>query len=193
MNIRRAEAADLLNILRCNLHNLPENYPMRFWTYSALIWPEISFLAENEDGKVVGYVLCSIERAEKFPHQWVGHINSLSVLRPYRRMGLARQLMDMAKDAMIRGTILIEYIQLHVRKSNRAALSLYRDKLGYKHHRLEAKYYGDGEDAYSMRLPVTHMKHPQTWVAVIYYFVTNNTRQFARRTVSHLRRKKLLP
>lgn len=63
----------------------------------------------------------------------------------------------------------IEYIQLHVRKSNRAAFSLYSEKLGFKIHRKEAGYCelltwmfrlllltihtdGDGEDAYSMRI-----------------------------------------
>lgn len=63
----------------------------------------------------------------------------------------------------------IEYIQLHVRKSNRAAFSLYSEKLGFKIHRKEVGYCklltwvfrllsltihadGDGEDAYSMRI-----------------------------------------
>jgi ribosomal protein S18 acetylase RimI-like enzyme len=34
----------------------------------------------------------------------------------------------------------IEYIQLHVRKSNRAAFSLYSEKLGFKIHRKEVGY-----------------------------------------------------
>jgi len=45
-----------------------------------------------------------------------------------------------------------EYVSLHVRKSNRAALGLYRDTLGFSVDKIEAKYYADGEDAYAMRL-----------------------------------------
>jgi len=45
-----------------------------------------------------------------------------------------------------------QYVSLHVRVSNNAALRLYRDTLGFKNEKVEAKYYADGEDAYSMKL-----------------------------------------
>jgi ribosomal protein S18 acetylase RimI-like enzyme len=44
-----------------------------------------------------------------------------------------------------------EYVSLHVRKSNRAALHLYQITLGYDVNDIEAKYYADNEDAYDMR------------------------------------------
>lgn len=44
-----------------------------------------------------------------------------------------------------------KYVSLHVRKSNRAALNLYTNSLGFKILEIEPKYYADGEDAYSMR------------------------------------------
>jgi ribosomal protein S18 acetylase RimI-like enzyme len=44
-----------------------------------------------------------------------------------------------------------EYVSLHVRKSNRAALSLYRDTLKFEHTGTEKAYYADGEDALEMR------------------------------------------
>lgn len=37
-----------------------------------------------------------------------------------------------------------------MRKSNRAALNLYTNSLGFKILEIEPKYYADGEDAYSM-------------------------------------------
>lgn len=43
------------------------------------------------------------------------------------------------------------YCSLHVRKSNRAALSLYRDTLGFTVSEVEKKYYADGEDAYGCK------------------------------------------
>ncbi|KAG2156957.1 acyl-CoA N-acyltransferase [Suillus bovinus] len=168
MNIRRAEPKDLTKIQQCNLHNLPENYHMRYWAYSFITWPEISYLAEDSSGRVVGYVLSSMwvkvarmnsgliqslprEPDDEFPWLQVGHVNSLSVLRTYRRLGLAKRLMLLSKKAMMESYD-IEYVQLHVRKSNRAAFSLYRDKLGFQIHRKETGYYNDGEDAYSMRI-----------------------------------------
>jgi ribosomal protein S18 acetylase RimI-like enzyme len=44
-----------------------------------------------------------------------------------------------------------EYVSLHVRRSNRAALHLYKQTLGYEVNDIEAKYYADAEDAYDMR------------------------------------------
>jgi hypothetical protein len=44
-----------------------------------------------------------------------------------------------------------QYVSLHVRVSNNAALRLYRDTLGFKSDKIEAKYYADGEDAYGMK------------------------------------------
>lgn len=50
-----------------------------------------------------------------------------------------------------------KYVSLHVRESNVAALALYRDTLGFKVMGTEAKYYADGEDAYSMRMDLEHL------------------------------------
>jgi N-alpha-acetyltransferase 10/11 len=50
------------------------------------------------------------------------------------------------------------YVSLHVRVSNIAALALYRDTLGFKVVGTEAKYYADGEDAYSMRMDLDYLR-----------------------------------
>jgi hypothetical protein len=50
------------------------------------------------------------------------------------------------------------YVSLHVRVSNVAALHLYRDTLGFKVDKIEAKYYADGEDAYSMRMDLSDIR-----------------------------------
>lgn len=51
-----------------------------------------------------------------------------------------------------------QYVSLHVRVSNNAALRLYRDTLSFKDEGIEAKYYADGEDAYSMRQDLSSLK-----------------------------------
>lgn len=80
------------------------------------------------------------------PH---GHVTSISVLRSYRRLGIANKLMLQSQRAM-KETYKAQYISLHVRKSNRAALGLYRDTLGFTILDIEKSYYADGEDAYYM-------------------------------------------
>lgn len=45
-----------------------------------------------------------------------------------------------------------QYVSLHVRVSNAAAIHLYRDTLGFKTEKTELKYYADGEDAFCMKL-----------------------------------------
>lgn len=154
MNIRLARVEDLMGMQATNLQNLPENYVMKFWVYHAMTWPQISFVAEDHKGRIVGYVLAKIEEdSEEDNKDEVihGHVNSISVLRSYRRLGLAKKLMLRSQDAM--ATVYkAAYVSLHVRKSNKAAIGLYKDTLGFEVAQVVKKYYGDGEDALSMRL-----------------------------------------
>jgi peptide alpha-N-acetyltransferase len=86
-----------------------------------------------------------------------GHITSLSVMRTHRRLGLAEKLMRQSQRAMAE-TFAAHYVSLHVRVSNTAALHLYRDTLGFTVDKVEAKYYADGEDAYSMKMELADLK-----------------------------------
>lgn len=51
-----------------------------------------------------------------------------------------------------------QYVYLHVRESNVAALHLYKDTLGFDQDKIEPKYYADGEDAYCMKLDLAFVK-----------------------------------
>lgn len=64
----------------CNLQNLPENYTMKYCTcpyslclsgplttesrnpdlYHSLTWPQLSYVAEDEKGRIVGYILAKM-------------------------------------------------------------------------------------------------------------------------------------
>jgi peptide alpha-N-acetyltransferase len=50
------------------------------------------------------------------------------------------------------------YVSLHVRVSNKAAIHLYRDTLGFKTEKTESKYYADGEDAFCMKLDLDFIR-----------------------------------
>lgn len=177
ITIRKATIGDVQAMQNCNLHNLPENYQLKYYMYHILSWPEASFVATTTDApssleksndsynhdikgdpaylqtgeKLVGYVLAKMEddpeAADKTPH---GHITSLSVMRTYRRQGIADKLMRQALYALTE-TFQSQYVSLHVRKSNRAALHLYRDTLKFEVLSIEKSYYANGEDAYSMK------------------------------------------
>jgi len=97
-----------------------------------------------------------------------GHVTSISVLRPYRRLGIAKKLMLQSRTLLACCLIFdpsprcglpnqradplasieeamtevynAKFCSLHVRRSNRAALGLYRDTLGFKIHRVEVAY-----------------------------------------------------
>ncbi|ODN80183.1 N-terminal acetyltransferase A complex catalytic subunit Ard1 [Cryptococcus wingfieldii CBS 7118] len=143
MDIRQATIDDLLDL------------------YHALTWPELSYVAVDPKGRIVGYILAKME--EEPSEEPSGHVTSISVLRPYRRLGLANKLMKQSQEAMV-AHYNAHHITLHVRKSNRAAISLYRDSLGFEVQGMEKGYYADGEDAYGMRC--LFKKEEDTSVAV---------------------------
>ncbi|XP_026465620.1 N-alpha-acetyltransferase daf-31-like [Ctenocephalides felis] len=154
MNIRCAKPEDLMNMQHCNLLCLPENYQMKYYFFHGLSWPQLSYVAEDGKGKIVGYVLAKMEEEGEEKH---GHITSLAVKRSHRRLGLAQKLMNQASMAMVE-CFQANYVSLHVRKSNRAALNLYTNALQFEVVEIEPKYYADGEDAYSMKRNLSHFQ-----------------------------------
>lgn len=148
VSIRRATIDDLMAMQNANLFCLPENYQMKYYFYHILSWPQLSYVAEDQKGRIVGYVLAKME--EDSEKEKRGHITSLAVMRSHRKLGLATKLMNQAQTSMVEAFD-AEYVSLHVRKSNRAALRLYQDTLQFKVEDIEAKYYADAEDAYAMK------------------------------------------
>merc|ERR1711972_400829 len=115
--------------------------------YHMLSWPQLLYVAEDYNKKIVGYVLAKMEEDSNEVH---GHITSLAVLRSHRKLGLASKLMRAAMAAM-EETFSAEHVSLHVRVTNRAAFTLYSETLGFEIHDIESKYYADKEDAFDMR------------------------------------------
>ncbi|KAL8953728.1 MAG: hypothetical protein Q9222_000410 [Ikaeria aurantiellina] len=165
MDIRVLQAADIPHVQSTNITNLPENYFLKYYLYHALSWPQLSYVAVDvsrpkrtpyDPPKIVGYVLAKMEEEPENGIQH-GHITSLSVMRTHRRLGLAEKLMRQSQRAMVE-TFGAQYVSLHVRMSNVAALRLYRDTLGFKVEKVESGYYADGEDAYSMKMELAFIK-----------------------------------
>ena len=150
VSIRRATVDDLLKMQQTNLLCLPENYQFKYYIYHYLSWPSLLHVAEDHNGKIVGYVLAKLEDEEVKPGEVQGHITSISVLRTYRRLGVASKLMSHAIN-MMQEYFDADFVSLHVRVTNRPALHLYHKNLGFDVRGIEKGYYADGEDAYKMR------------------------------------------
>ena len=63
---------------------------MKYYYYHVLTWPQLLYVCEDYNGKVVGYVLAKMEEEAEEQH---GHITSLAVLRSHRKLGIATKLM----------------------------------------------------------------------------------------------------
>jgi len=114
--------------------------------YHVLSWPQLLHVAEAA-GNIVGYVLAKMDETNTSD----GHITSIAVLRPFRKLGLATKLMEAAQKAMVE-CFGATRVSLHVRVSNRAALALYQRSLGFEVVSLEPRYYRiEPEDAFFMR------------------------------------------
>lgn len=81
------------------------------------------------------FFLMNVERQWEYFLPVVLHVRDCSLIqavkRSHRRLGLAQKLMDQASRAMVE-CFDAKYVSLHVRKSNRAALHLYRNTLKFE-------------------------------------------------------------
>jgi ribosomal-protein-alanine N-acetyltransferase len=153
IEFRTVTERDILDVMDINRICLPENYTYGFFEELAKNYPKAFWVAVH-NGRVVGYVMCRVERVfSKFDFLKVrraGHIVSVAVLPQYRRMGLAEELMRRSLKAL-RFEYGCDEAYLEVRISNTPAIELYH-KLGFKERDVLRRYYADGEDALLMAI-----------------------------------------
>lgn len=131
VSIRRANVEDLIKMQSTNLLCLPENYSFKYYIYHFLSWPNLLYCAEDYDGKIVGYVLAKLEEDEDDSKVIHGHITSISILRTYRRLGIATKLMQQSLH-MMKEYCNAKFCSLHVRASNTPAFNMYHKVLGFE-------------------------------------------------------------
>jgi ribosomal-protein-alanine N-acetyltransferase len=149
-NLRKFTPDDLPSVIQINRLCLPENYMDFFFMDLHQRFPE-TFIVAEEDGKIVGYVMCRIEVGlASFGLGGLlrkGHVVSIAVLPQGRRKGVAQALMAAAMEGMRRYNA--KQIYLEVRVTNGPGVALYK-KLDFEVSRTIHGYYSDGEDAYVM-------------------------------------------
>ena len=99
-------------------------------------------LAARVNGEIAGFL---IGRIDVDKGRMFGHILTLDVAPSYRRIGIARKLLD-ELEMLLRQKGVVE-CRLEVREGNEAAISLYL-KLGYRRVGKLEKYYGDAHGLY---------------------------------------------
>ena len=103
---------------------------------TVLTLPKIVRLKAVVDGKMAGFIA-----GDPQPREGVGWIATLGVLPQYRRMGIAAELLVRCEQELE-----LPRLRLSVRRSNEAALALYR-KFDYQLVDVWRNYYHSGEDA----------------------------------------------
>lgn len=91
-------------------------------------------------------------KAEGKEKLWHGHVTAVTVSPEYRRLGLAKLLMDYLELCSGEKDCYNSYfVDLFVRTSNALAIAMYR-RLGYVVYRRVLDYYSGEEDAFGKAL-----------------------------------------
>ncbi len=153
--IRGFRSEDLDTVMEINAETLPENYSTFFYRDLYRRFPE-TFLVAEADGAIQGYMMCRIERGlsklKSLRPAKQCHVVSIAVKEPYRRRGIASELMTVVMERAKENYGANECF-LEVRLSNDAAINLY-EKLGFSKVKRNYGYYIDGEDAWVMAAPI---------------------------------------
>jgi len=136
LQIRRVKTDDISQISEIEQRCFKDPFPSYFLSQLADANPD-TFLVACLSGKIVGYAV-----VDKWPEQ--EHLVSIAVIPESRKKGVGQRLLDVLVGKMQTGSM-----RLEVRRSNKAALELYR-KNDFIQTGVAYSYYTDGEDAIQM-------------------------------------------
>ncbi|MBW0519255.1 hypothetical protein O181_058970 [Austropuccinia psidii MF-1] len=151
--LRPFKANDLFKFNHVNLDPYTETYSVSYYLQYICTWPNLINLAESPNGQVMGYVMGKMEGENE---DWHGHVSAITISPSYRRLSLARGLMNLFEQAS--NQEFCYFVDLFVRVSNSLAISMY-ENFGYSVYQRISKYYSGGgigdslqeEDAFDMR------------------------------------------
>jgi ribosomal-protein-alanine N-acetyltransferase len=145
LDIRRLSYAHLPQIIAIERRAFPTPWSLAMFVLE-LSKPAGICLAAMQDGRLVGYLVCS-----RYDTVW--HLMNVAVDPDLRRQGIATALLARLFETARGGS---DRFTLEVRPSNHAAIELY-EREGFRAAGLRRRYYHDnGEDALIMwRTPAT--------------------------------------
>ncbi|CAD5113871.1 DgyrCDS3035 [Dimorphilus gyrociliatus] len=137
---------DMPEIMRLITKDLSEPYSIYTYRYFIHNWPNLCFLAFDED-KCIGAIVCKLDWHKKIVHR--GYIAMLAVDEDYRRRKIGSRLVIRAIQAMVlKGA---DEIVLETEVTNKSALNLY-ENLGFVRDKRLFRYYLNGIDALRLKL-----------------------------------------
>jgi len=161
--LRPFKATDLFKFNNVNLDIWTETYGISFYLTYLSRWPDLCSVQEAPSGRMMGYIFGKAE-GDGLEHH--GHVTAITVAPEYRRLGLARKMMnllELVSDDVYKGF----FVDLYVRCTNELAINMY-EGFGYSVYRRVEQYYGslglgraakDEEDAFDMRKPLSRDPH----------------------------------
>ena len=139
-SVRPPQAADLRAIERAERTCFPDPWPGHYFASELFAPGRFHRLAVDAAGDLIAYLFAAWQYLDL-------HVLKVATLPGYRRLGLARELMELAeRHALETGG---DAVTLEVRTSNDAAIAMY-EALGYHRAGFRRAYYNDGEDALVM-------------------------------------------
>jgi len=140
---------DLQRFNNINLDHWTEMYTTSFYTTYLIKDPDLCLVAESSSGALAGYLLAKVEGRDA---DWHSHISAVSVSPEFRRLGVAKLLLDHF-EKVSEDSHFCWFADLYVRVSNKVAIEMYKQR-GYEIFRTVLGYYSGEEDAYDMRKPL---------------------------------------
>ena len=143
MIIREANKNDFEQVLNIENSCFSDPYPVDHMEYEFNENPLNKILVATIKDNIVGFIdyMITFNSAT---------ITQIAVLANYRKMGIGSKLLkEMEKTFPQDIEDVVENVTLEVRKSNEAAINLYK-KDGYEEVVIKKNYYKDGEDAIYM-------------------------------------------
>jgi len=126
--------------------DLSEPYSIYTYRYFIHNWPNICFLAMDED-KCVGAIVCKLDIHKKVFRR--GYIAMLAVDENYRKQRIGSNLVLRAIKEMAAGDA--DEVVLETEITNKSALQLY-ENLGFVRDKRLFRYYLNGVDALRLKL-----------------------------------------
>lgn len=143
MIVRKFKPNDLKRVYEIENMSFGQSYGINM--FQQLYEMGVGFLVAEDNGYVVGYVIFWL----KYENQ--GHIISIAVDKNYRRRNVGTRLL--IKAISILSLLKLDTIYLEVQENNSGAVEFYKT-FGFKIDRVVPGYYGDGDGAVIMYLPL---------------------------------------
>ena len=140
MTIRLASSNDIDSIERIENESFSNPFKKADLLYEISENPVSKFYVLESEGRVVGYIDFWITFTS-------ATIDKIAIEKKSRNMGFAGKLLEFSLSILKENDV--EFYTLEVRKSNVAAVNLYK-KFGFNEVTIKKNYYDDGEDAIYM-------------------------------------------